>query len=204
VYDARGVVGVEQGGAEEEDGREDEAGQEPRRPERLLGLPAEDEHERDVGEDDDEPERREASEGVHEVGPGEAEPPAEAVDEAEPLDHDRGNREADEGEPEQPREDEELHEHRERREHEDAGDEAGHPGRVLRLVGDADREQEGSREDDGPDGRGGGDRRRARQCGPRHAEEGRPDADEQGRPEPAAVEAQRLRHQLPDGPLRVR
>src|SRR5262245_11165656 len=128
------LVQVEDGGADEQHRREHEVGEQRRRALGHLAPSAEQQREHQPDDVEDDHERRQPSEGVDEIDPGQPVRAAEAVGKARVLDEGGGNDPADESQIRDGGQDEQLREQRHRQEDEDTqpvGDREGTVGRTL-------------------------------------------------------------------------
>ena len=200
MYNAGGLVEIEQRRAEEEDRRDDNAREERRHADRLLALPAQQEEEHALHEEDDDRERGEGAERVHVVRAGELHCPGERVPDGAALDEKNRNHEPDEGKPRKRREHERGRKERDGDEHGGPDDERQERAAVRPQTGRdrarADVRRRGDhascRRDDDP-------RRRAPERRHADTERGRSDTERERRPETSAVQPNRLGDELPHG-----
>lgn len=201
LYSGRLVV-VQKRGAEQEHRRNDDVGDRGGDPRRQVPEALEQDVKDGAGQEDDDRQRRERAERVHEIGAAELERPPERVGEPATLDQRHRNNEADEREPRETREDEDARKERERDECDRAGGEGGAklgPSRTQ-VGGDRDRQDVRRRQDDRTRERDEDDLPEAREVelDGEHVQDRRSDTDREGGPRTAPVQAQRLGHHLSD------
>src|SRR3954471_1493017 len=90
----RGLVGVEDRRADEQDRAQDEVGEEDRAADGGVGLAVEEQREQQPGQPEDDGERGDAAEGVDEVGAAEPAAALERAPERQALDDGGGHGEA--------------------------------------------------------------------------------------------------------------